>query len=106
MCSALEDNAAEFVESYSLAKPINKGTRKGFSQVESIMQDMKNLLTPALYIPSASAAPKANLDSETSSPSEPPNPEVNDVEMMDDQSEDVQSAGLIKHTTDKPVVQD
>lgn len=112
LCGVLEDNAAEFVASYSYAKPINKATRKSFSQLESIMQDMKILLTPedaeannmesmTQDIPSSYATPVANLDCETSSPSETPNPEANNMEMMDDQSDDAESAEL-----NKAVVQD
>ncbi|CAM8889747.1 unnamed protein product [Rhodiola kirilowii] len=79
MCSVLDDNATEFVESYVTAKPVSNDSKSSFSQLESITQDIKSLLTPAQEIP---AAPNANLDNETSSPSEAPNPDP-DAEMVD-----------------------
>uniref|UniRef100_A0A7N0U7Q7 CHD3-type chromatin-remodeling factor PICKLE n=1 Tax=Kalanchoe fedtschenkoi TaxID=63787 RepID=A0A7N0U7Q7_KALFE len=66
MCGVLEDKGTEFVESYTEVKPISQDTLKSFSQLESIAEDIKSILTPA--------APDPKLDKEAPSPDDSPKP--------------------------------
>ncbi|CAM8893801.1 unnamed protein product [Rhodiola kirilowii] len=82
MCSVLEDNAAVFVPK---AKSVSKDTMNSFSELGSMAQEIKSLLTPAQDISTPSGA---NLDSQSSSISDAPNPELKNVEMVDAQQSD------------------